>query len=83
VRARDTDEKAEQAQLEIYRGMSGSERLSLAMQMSDATRATTMAGIRARHPDYTDDQVRYALFRLLHGDELFRRAWPDAPLLAP
>ena len=83
VRPRDTDEKAEQVQLGIYRRMSGSERLRLAMQMSDASRATSMAGIRARHPDYTADQVRFALFRLLHGDELFRRAWPPAPLLAP
>lgn len=70
-------------QLEIYRRMSGSDRLRLAMEMSDAARATTMAGIRTRHPEYSEDQVRYALFRLLHGDDLFQRAWPHAPLLAP
>jgi hypothetical protein len=83
VRPRDTEEKAEQIQLEIYRSMSGSERLRLAMAMSDRTRATSIAGIRARHPEYSDQQARYALFRMLHGDELFRRAWPHAPLLAP
>ena len=83
MRPRDTDEKAEQIQLEIYRRMTGSDRLKLAMDMSDRTRATTLAGIRARHPEYSEEQARYALFRLLHGDEVFRRAWPEAPLLAP
>jgi hypothetical protein len=53
------------------------------MKMSDATRATTMAGIHLRHPEYSEAQVRHALFRLLHGDDLFQRAWPGAPLLAP
>jgi hypothetical protein len=83
MRPRDTDEKTEQVQLAIYRRMSGSQRLKLAMEMSDAARATTMAGIKSRHPEYSEEQVRYALFRLLHGDDLFRRAWPNAPLLAP
>ena len=83
MRPRDTDEKTEQVQLEIFRRMSGAERSRIAMRMSIAARATTMAGIRVRHPEYSDEDVRFALFRLLYGDDLFRRAWPNAPLLAP
>lgn len=41
------------------------------------------AGIRMRHPDYEDQQVEMALARLLWGDELFRKAKPDWPLLEP
>jgi hypothetical protein len=37
----------------------------------------------ARHPAYDEYQARMALYRLLVGDELFRRAWPAEPLLAP
>jgi len=40
------------------------------------------AGIRARHPDYGDEQVTWALRRLRLGDDLLRQAWPDAPLVA-
>ena len=50
--------------------------------MSLDARATALAGIRARHPNYDDATARGALFRLLIGDEPFRRAWPAAPLVA-
>jgi len=39
--------------------------------------ALTLAG------GYDDVSARWALFRLLVGDELFQKAWPHAPLLAP
>jgi hypothetical protein len=55
----------------------------LAATLSADTRRLTRAGIRARHPDYTDDEVELAIRRLLLGDDLFRRAWPTRPLLAP
>jgi hypothetical protein len=42
-----------------------------------------MDGIRRRHPEYTDEQVRMALLRLLHGDELLRTVWPDRALVQP
>jgi len=51
--------------------------------MSDDVRALALAGIRARHADYTREQAALALARLLLGDETYRRAWPDAPLLPP
>jgi hypothetical protein len=41
------------------------------------------AGIRARHPDYTSNDVEEALARLLWGDELYRAAKPGRPLLDP
>jgi hypothetical protein len=40
-------------------------------------RAITFENIRARHPEYDARQARMALYRLLVGDELFRRAWLD------
>jgi hypothetical protein len=81
--AMDTTSDAGAVQTEIYRRMSPARRCAIAVQMSAAARAITLAGIRSRHPEYDEHQARLALFRLLVGDELFRRAWPDAPLVEP
>ncbi len=55
----------------------------MALRMSEEARAVTMAGIRDRHPEYTEQEARLALCRLIHGDEAFRRVWPGRPLLEP
>jgi len=51
--------------------------------MSADARAITIDGIRHRHPEDDQQQARWALFRLLVDDELFRRVWPQAPIVAP
>lgn len=83
MRPRDTTPAAHEAQLRCYRRMSGAERVALAAQLSEDVRAVAMAGIRSRHPEYSDREAWYALQRLLLGDELFGRAWPLAPRLVP
>jgi hypothetical protein len=79
----DTDPRAHQVQLAIYRRMSGGERVALALALSEAVRETARAGIRARHPDYGDDDVERALRKLLYGEALVRRAWPAEPVRDP
>jgi len=74
---RDTTPDAAAVQVAIYRAMSPAKRCELAAAMSVASRRIALAGIRARHPEYDDAQARHALFRLLLGDELARRIWPD------
>jgi hypothetical protein len=81
--ARDTTPEAEAVQDTVYRKMGPARRTAIAVRMSLSARATTLAGILARHPDYDKATARWALFRLLVGDELFQRAWPSAPLVAP
>ena len=81
--ARDTTEDAAAVQTELYRRMSAAQRCEIAAQLSAATREIALDGIRRRHPAYDDAQQRMALFRLLLGDDLFRRAWPGHPLLDP
>ena len=83
MHSRDTLPAAHASQLRCYRAMSGPARVALAAQLSEDVRAIAMAGIRARHPRYSDREVLYALQRILLGDELFMRAMPLAPLLAP
>jgi hypothetical protein len=41
--------------------MSGPQRVARAMEMADAARALTESGIRHRHPEWSDSQVRDAV----------------------
>lgn len=76
----DTTDEAREAQFRGWRHMGSARCLLLAMQMSDEVRRVTAAGIRHR---YSADEVRWALFRVVLGEDLFVQAFPEAPLLAP
>jgi hypothetical protein len=75
--------EAHAVQVAIYRKMSPDQLVSMAVDMSEDVNAIAAEGVRSRHPGYDDDRVRWALLRLRLGDELFRQAWPGAPLVAP
>lgn len=81
--SRDTTPDAAAVQTAIYRRMTSDQRTQLGAEMSAMARAIARENIQRRHPEYGAHQVRMALYRLLLGDELFRRAWPKEPLLAP
>jgi hypothetical protein len=72
----DTTEEAARVQREVLRRMPPMKRLQLACQMSDELREIVAAGVRHRHPDYDDNQVRLAVIRLYLGDDLFRKVYP-------
>lgn len=82
TRSADTTPDAERALTALYRRLTAAEKTRMAYDMSMAARATTLAGIRRRHPELDDTAAQWALFRVLLGDELFRKVWPAAPLIA-
>jgi hypothetical protein len=82
-RPADTTAEAWEAQLGLLRRMDGSHRASLAFRLTRLAREASRAGIRARHPEYGPDEVRRAFFRMLHGDSVTRRVWPERELLEP
>ena len=82
-RPADTTPEAWEAQLALLRRMDGSRRAALAFRLTRLAREASRAGIRARHPGYTEEDVRRAFFRLLHGDATTRSVWPDRELLEP
>jgi len=82
-RTSDTSVGAHKAQLEVWRRLGPARRVALAIDLSDGIRAVAMDGNRQRHPDYDEDAVRHALYRLTLGDDLYRAAWPGHPLLQP
>jgi hypothetical protein len=85
VRARhsDTSPEVEELMYERLRRMTPSQRVEQGARLCKLARQVMRAGIRMRHPDYEDAQVEMALARLLWGDELYRKARPQWPLLDP
>jgi len=81
--ASDTSAAAAAMQYEALRRMGPARRTRAGVQLSLAARATTLSAIKQRHPEYDEQTARWALFRVLVGDELFRKAWPAAPIVAP
>lgn len=57
----------------IYASMTGAERVAHAVEMAEEAKAIAVAGIRARHPDWTDAAVGVEWLRVLHGDEIADR----------
>jgi hypothetical protein len=81
--AQDTTPGSHEAQIDAYRRMGETGRAAVTFSLIDLARRMAMAGIRTRHPEYTDEQVRHAYARLVLGDDLVRRVWPDRAFVAP
>ena len=81
--AADTSPEADAVQVEAYRRMGGTARAEVMFRLTRMARSAAEAGIRKRHPEYDDAHVGLALARLLYGDELVGRAWPDRDLVEP
>jgi Rv0078B-related antitoxin len=57
MRALDTTPEIAEMQARIHKSMTGEQRLLLALEMSYLSHAFAKAGIRSRHPDWSDEQV--------------------------
>lgn len=79
----DTSPDAHEAQIQAYRRMGGAARVAVMFRLGESARRWAMAGIRRRHPHYDDLEVRLALARLILGDDLVQRVWPDRALMDP
>jgi hypothetical protein len=66
----DTTPAAQARQRDVFRRMTPEQRVALAAEMSDEIRAVTEAGIRHRHPEWTDDEVQAELARIVLGPAL-------------
>ncbi len=78
LRSRDTSLQAHDIQLEIWRQLWPTGRLALSIEMSEALRDITRAGIRRRHPECAEPEVELALRHLMWGDALFFKVYPNA-----
>ena len=76
IRNADTSKDAADRQIEVLRNMGLSGRAELTFQLCDNLRDITKAGIRHRHPDYTEQQVTQAYLRLILDKDLFQQVFP-------
>ena len=59
----DTSRTAQAIQDEILRGMTGVQRLLIALDMSHTARELSLARLRRQHPDWSEAQLRRELLR--------------------
>jgi hypothetical protein len=83
MRPLDTSPDAERIQIEIFERMGLEKRLQAAAFLSQTCRALLAAGVRKRHPEYDEEQVRLAVIRCLLPEDLFLRAYPAARDILP
>jgi len=83
MRPFDTSPDAEKIQIEVFRSMGPGKRLQSAALLSQACRTLLAEGIRKRHPDYSEEQVRLAVIRCLLPESLFLKAYPHACGILP
>jgi hypothetical protein len=68
----DTSARAAAIQLSLYRKAGPAGRARSAVEISEAVRQTTLAGIRRRHPEYSERDVARSFIRLVYGLDLRR-----------
>lgn len=73
----DTTLEAVRKQFEILRRLGPEVRLKMAFEMSDNLRRIVEAGVRGRHPDYNEQQIKQGVLRLMIGERLYREAFGD------
>jgi hypothetical protein len=63
--ARDTSAGAEDLQIELHRRLTPSNRLAMAIEMSEFARQLSRIGLHSRHPELTEAELdREMLFQL-------------------
>ncbi|RJP73415.1 MAG: hypothetical protein C4524_14615 [Candidatus Zixiibacteriota bacterium] len=75
-RPHDTSEEAWRVQTEALRRLGPEGRLRLCFEASANLRELVKAGVRMRHPDYTEEEVRLAVTRIMVGEEVMQKVMP-------
>jgi hypothetical protein len=52
----------------------------MTFELNEQMMARIAAGVRMRHPDYSDEQVRLATIRIRLGNDWFRKAFPEVEI---
>ena len=73
----DTHHESAKIQLEVLRKMDISQRAEMTFQLSDNLRSIVIAGIRQRHPDYTEEEIIKAVLSLSVDKETIDKAFAN------
>lgn len=83
MRPLDTTIEAEGAQLEALKRMGPEGRLRAAIELSHTSRMLLTEGVRRRHPEYNEKQIKLKVISLLLPPELFSSAYPESQNIPP
>ena len=83
MRAFDTSPEAYEFQLRRLRAMSPGRKIELTAELCEVARELSRAGIRMRHPEYSEQEVNRAFFRLAYGAELTAKVFPSEKAVLP
>jgi hypothetical protein len=72
---KDTNIDAMRKQFEILERIGIEGRAEMTFQLSDNLRQIIEDGVRFRHPEYSDSQVRQDVLRITLGDELYHKTF--------
>ncbi|MFQ5856094.1 MAG: hypothetical protein ACE5LU_10665 [Anaerolineae bacterium] len=75
----DTTAEAHQVQLDILRRLGPQGRLQKALELTELSRELLAQGVRQRHPEYSEEEVRLAVIRLQLPEGLFSKVSPHIP----
>jgi len=76
---RDTSAAASAQYFELLRRAEPHERLRAAVALTSGVRALAEAGIRARHPGLSDEELRVRLAVRMYGREVVAKVFPSLP----
>jgi len=79
----DASPEVERIQIECFRKMTPTQRLEMAAALTQSSRNLRAVGVRLRHTEYNEEQVRMAVIRLTIPEKLFLAAYPRAHEVAP
>jgi hypothetical protein len=73
----DTTFEVEDVQIRALRDMTPEQRLDIAIQLTNTSRRLLAAGVRLRHPDYSDEMIHHAVIKATLPEHLFLAAYPE------
>ena len=69
--------------MEIFRRMGPEKRLQAGIALSQLCRKLLAEGVRQRHPEYDEKEIKLATIRLTLPEDLFLAAYPEARDIRP
>lgn len=75
----DTSPRQSARYIELLRAREPHERLAISVSLTRAVRELATAGLRQRHPDASDEELRVRLAVRLYGREIAARLFGDVP----
>jgi hypothetical protein len=76
IRPLDTTPDAHRVHEDVLDKLGPARRLEMAIEMSSYVRALAEAGVRQRHPEYDEQDVRRAVLRKLQGRKIYDMCYP-------